>query len=315
LNILPTLERQKIYDEVRRLKQADAGIDLRTVRRELAGRFPVLPSRMTLQRWLNGESSPTTSMNKFDSVPSDALSFFLGAWTGDGWADENDGGKRLLLKVRSRECAEEFARAATEILQKVKPYKVRVVDDSNGRWYLVKVTSLLLYSFATQPFSGLMPFAVARPTAFLRGFFTAEGNPSVSISRRDHKLELTLCASNTEIEYLQFCGSLLTSLDYHPTRIAVGDRPGLNRIIRNRHFVTTKIEWQIRIARLHEIERYLSEIGFADSAKQEKASTAWECIRTYGSMEAANVWTRHYTKIRGRWTQRDPNGGDSAFHG
>jgi len=54
LSILSTLERQRIYEEVRRLKQADATINVPTLHRELLKQFAVIPSRMTLQRWLNG---------------------------------------------------------------------------------------------------------------------------------------------------------------------------------------------------------------------------------------------------------------------
>ena len=135
---------------MQRLKGTDPGIDTRTLRRELEFRFEVLPSRMTLQRWLNGLTSPTTSMNRFDATPSDELSFFLGAWIGDGWADESDGGKRLLLKVRSYDFAKEFAGCASKILQKSNGYWVRRVVDKRGRWYMVKVTSLTLFEFANQ---------------------------------------------------------------------------------------------------------------------------------------------------------------------
>jgi intein-encoded DNA endonuclease-like protein len=44
-------------------------------------------------------------------------------------------------------------------------------------WFLVKVTSIMLYEFVMQPWEQLSDYAEAYPTAFLRGFFTAEGNP------------------------------------------------------------------------------------------------------------------------------------------
>jgi len=120
-------------------------------------------------------------MTEFHPVPSDSLSFFLGAWLGDGWADEADGGKRLLLKVRSMSFADEFAAAATAVLG--KQYRAREVHDKNGRWYQVKVTSMLLFEFVGRPFAELEPTIEQFPMSFLRAFATAEGNPSVSIER------------------------------------------------------------------------------------------------------------------------------------
>jgi hypothetical protein len=62
-----------------------------------------------------------TSVTAFNAEPSEELSFFLGAWLGDGLGDDADGGKRLLLKVRSLDFANEFANSATLVLKKRTP--------------------------------------------------------------------------------------------------------------------------------------------------------------------------------------------------
>lgn len=126
------MERQRIYEEVRKLRVAQPDIDVPPLRRRLGLEFDILPSRMTLRRWLKGTTSPTTAMNKFQPLPSPELSFFMGAWVGDGWADENDGGRRLRLKVRSRSFAEEFARCGSVILEKKEPYRVWTTRDEGG---------------------------------------------------------------------------------------------------------------------------------------------------------------------------------------
>jgi DNA endonuclease len=156
LSLLSTLERQRVYEEVRRLKAADPDMDTTSLRLELRRLFEVLPSRMTLRRWLDGATSPTSSMNRFEAVPSPELSFFLGAWIGDGWADKNDGGTRLLLKVRSFDFASAFAESAKKVLQKKNDYWVRRVNGKTGRWYLVKVTSMTLFDFVGQPLGILL---------------------------------------------------------------------------------------------------------------------------------------------------------------
>ncbi len=247
-----------------------------------------------------------TSVNRLEEKPSEELSFFLGAWLGDGWRDGSDGGKRLLLKVRSRQFAEEFARSATAILRTSSPYVARKVEEETGTWYQVKVTSVLLFKFVNRPLSEIVPCVEPRPCGFLRGFFTAEGNQSVSIgsSRGRRALQLTLCVSNTEIEYMRCAMSLVKQLGYHPSKITRGGRPGLERKIGSWSLITETTEWQFRLARLREIESFLAYVGFADPVKQSKTRTALNLVKELGAASAAMEWTRLYDKIGRKWARR-----------
>jgi len=184
-SVIPTARRGEIFSEVLRLKAEHAGLRVAELKRLLMARHPTLPSRRTLGDWLGGETNPLASANSFDSRPSEELSFFLGAWIGDGWGDENDGGKRMLLKVRSYDFAKEFADCAAKVLAKTDSYWVRRVVDRKGRWYLVKVTSFMLYDFVRQPLSRVEDLIRPFPSPFLRGLCTAEGNPTVSIEMTD----------------------------------------------------------------------------------------------------------------------------------
>ena len=306
MTILPAGERKRIYDELMRLKVAEPSISPASAIRHLRGRFPALPSHGTLRNWFHGITAPTTSMNDLQPVPSSDLSFFIGAWLGDGWADEADGGKRLLLKVRSKEFAEEFAVAATKILGKQRLYRVREVNDKNGRWFLVKVTSVQLFEFVSRAFSELVSSLGEHPAAFLRGVATAEGNASVSTrsSGRD-ALNLTICISNSDFGFLLFCWNQAQALAYHPTSITRGDRPGLARVIAGHPILTTRTEWQFRIARIKEVGRFLGEIGFADNEKQRKSADALELICNDSPDVAVRKWKEKYVKIRGVWRRKE----------
>lgn len=198
---LSLAEREAIFSEVHRLKQSNPDLDFAALRGLLSSRFERLPSLETLKRWNANSAAPMTSVNKFEAQPSEEFSFFLGAWLGDGWADQSDGGKRLRLKVRSRDFAEEFARSASVILHKANPYVASQIQDENGIWYQVKVTSLLLYELANRSFAELVRYIEPYPAGFLRGFFTAEGNPSVAVSHDSGHahLEVTICVSNTDL--------------------------------------------------------------------------------------------------------------------
>ena len=97
----PISDRMKVYELVRRLVDAKGFLGVADLKKELATTGSTLPSKQTIRRWALAKTSPFSGKRIFNAQPSEELSFFLGAWIGDGWSDENDGGKRMLLKVRS----------------------------------------------------------------------------------------------------------------------------------------------------------------------------------------------------------------------
>ncbi len=292
----PIFDRMKVYELVQKEVDAKGFAGVANLTRGLRLSSYVLPSRETLRRWALAKTSPFSGKRIFDARPSGELSFFLGAWIGDGWSDENDGGKRMLLKVRSYDFAKEFATVAAKILQKTDSYWVRRVVDETGSWYLVKVTSFMLYEFVNQPFENLRGFIELFPRAFLRGLFTAEGNPSTSISRR-YGLDVALDLSNSDYELLEFSMNLLLALVYHPKRIRLVQPKGT----RTNLGVATKPGWLLKLLRFDDVETFASTIGFADSKKQRKLTDAISLIREFGSIRAAREWTRLYEKQRGDW--------------
>lgn len=231
-------------------------------------------------------------MNEFEPNPSKELSFFLGAWLGDGWADESDGGKRPLLKVRSREFAEEFARSATKVLSKTEPYKVREITDETGKWYLVKVTSLKLYEFVTQPFEKLTSCIEAHPIGFLRTFFTAEGNPTISVVKQKvaSKLTVDVCVSCTDRDYIKLVRCLLEDLGYRPTNLTTAGKIGAwtNLSIRK------KTEWQFRVLRPEKV----------DAQKQTKLEDAFDVLDNSKEVDVITKWRETYQKERGIWIKK-----------
>lgn len=240
-------------------------------------------------------------MNDFEPNPSEELSFFLGAWLGDGWADESDGGKRLLLKVRSYDFAKEFATSAEKILHKTDSYWVRRVFDKTGIWYLVKATSFLLYDFVNQPLDVLRATIEPFPVGFLRGIYTAEGNPSVNVSQRKRAwLDVGICLSNSDHRLLEFSRGLLLTLGFHPGRIRLNYPAGKVTNLS----VAKKPGWLLSISRFAEVREFASTIGFGDSYKQRKLKDAISLIKKSGHLSAASDWTRLYEKRRGKWVPK-----------
>src|SRR2546425_9856779 len=163
----PISDRMKVYELVRRLVDAKGFVGVADLKKELATTGSTLPSRETIRRWALAKTSPFSGKRIFNAQPSEELSFYLGAWIGDGWSDENDGGKRMLLKGRSYDFAKEFATSAAKILQKTDSYWVRRIAGETGMWDFGQVTSFMLYEFVNQPFEALRGFIESFPKEFL----------------------------------------------------------------------------------------------------------------------------------------------------
>ena len=243
-------------------------------------------------------SSPFTNVLQADLRPSKHLSFYYGAWVGYGWGDTNDGGARMRLKVRSESFAEEFADSANHILARRKPCRVWRSYGQFGAWYNVKVTSVRLLGFVTKSLEEVEPILRQHPEGFLRGLFSAEGNPSVSVSKRGGpRLDIGLEVANSDLALLSLARTLLMELGFHPgaPRIAVrkGERKG--------QFTASRTCYIFSISRLSEVERYSLEIGFADKVKQKKLQDALSLINDFGHKNAATAWTRSHAKVKGDW--------------
>lgn len=300
----PVADRMKAYGAVREPVESRGTTGPAEIRRVLEGNGFSLPSRQTIRRWALGKTSPFSGKRVFYSRPSEELSFFLGAWLGDGWADDNDGGKRLLLKVRSYDFAREFAVCAAKILGKTDSYWVRRVLDKHGRWYLVKVTSLMLFDFVNRPFKELAPLIERFPRGFLRGFFTAEGNPSVSIEQTHGPyLNVGLVVSNSDRKLLDFTGDLLRESGFHPGKIRLNIAEGTRTNIG----VARSPGWLMSLSRIEDARKFTKEIGFADSEKQAKLLEAIFFVDEFGRIRAAREWPRYYEKLGKKWVRKkDP---------
>jgi intein-encoded DNA endonuclease-like protein len=290
----------EVYRLVRKAVEESGIVSATKLLAELKGSGYQLPARQTIQRWIFEQASPFSGKNLFSPLPCEELSFYIGAWLGDGWGDENDGGKRMLLKVRSYDFAKEFADCAAKVLGKKDSYWVRRVIDSRGKWYLVKVTSFMLYDFLSKPLDSVLEVAVKNRNGFLRGFFTAEGNPTASIETLPKPyLSIGVTASNSNRRILDFARSLLVDGGYHPGKIRVNIEEGK----RTNVGIASSDGLVFTLSKFHDVQRFASEIGFADSEKQSKMNDAIRLLSTMNRYDAAIEWRRAYKKVGKRWAR------------
>ena len=207
----------------------------------------------------------------------------------------------MLLKVRSYDFAKEFADSAARILGKTDSYWVRRVNDARGQWFLVKVTSRLLYDFANRPFEELSPVVGAFPASFLRGFYAAEGSVSVNVSLRNGpRLNVGIDLSNTDRSLLLFSRDLLVGLGLNPGAIRVAKRAGF----RTNLGIARSDGLVLSLSRLGNVLDFVAKVGFADKEKQAKITDALFLISEMGPKEAARFWQRKYRKERAVWVRQ-----------
>lgn len=166
----------------------------------------------------------------------------------------------------------------------------------------MKVTSSQLYEFVGRPFSELLPYLVPNPIGFLRGFFTAEGNPSVAIERRGRpRLSTGVELANSDYQLLVFSRDSLSNLGFHPGRIRLNTAKGK----RTNVGVAREAVWLFSLSRFEDAIRFSDKIGFADEEKQSKLRDAISFTEERGSFGAASEWSKHYEKQGRKWVRKD----------
>lgn len=199
----------------------------------------------------------------------------------------------MLLKVRSYDFAKEFAECAAKILRKTDSYWVRRVHGDDGDWFLVKVTSQMLYSFVQKSLQEQKPLIEVFPEGFLRGFFTAEGNPYVSVENAARPyLSVGVDATNSDPELLKLAIDLLIKLGFKTGKARVTTSKGE----RTNFGIAKNTVYVFSLSRREDILRFAKEIGFADSAKNAKLADALSLIRDFGKQAAIEEWKRRYEK-------------------
>lgn len=192
-----------------------------------------------------------------DLTPSPELSYLLGVRYGD----MGFGVRLVLLKVKSRDFAEEFARCAGMVVG--KEYEVKPTKEG---YYKVQVNSIVLNEFLSLPLEDHHEWIKPFPADFLRGFFDSEGNPFKQPG-------INLAGSDKELLY--YVSGLLSSS--FGIRSSVTTPPhGIERVGRivsynqyGKPIVQRKVSHCLYITGLSNVERFLHEIGFSIQRKND----------------------------------------------
>jgi intein-encoded DNA endonuclease-like protein len=225
--------------------------------------------------------------------PSPALSYFTGAFVGDGALIRSASYHyELRLRVRDHEFAEKVCDCLSAFLGKRKEVKL----DKEG-FFEVRTWSGLLYEYASTP---NVYYRVAQkfPADFIRGLADAEGSSAASVSRSTNpRLGSYIVLVNTNLDLLFFVRKLLRINFRIRSTILLGKK---------RHNMWSKVScYYLKIGRRKDQWHFAKHIGFGIERKQSKMLDALSLPDRLGPSRAAVQWSRMYNNGGGMLPPRD----------
>jgi intein-encoded DNA endonuclease-like protein len=269
---LPRELRIKLYNDVVALRRS--GLTYRGIIGEVTRKYAVRLSKSHISYWIRGIHNPHNgrlipSMELLE--PSETLAYIIGAVLGDGYPKIKrrfrKGYRHTIIRFEAvdREFVEEVARCIAVVLNRPPP-KLKIRKGTTK--YFIEVESKTLWELLKKPIDlerlrKYIEHCEKCMTAFLRGFFDAEG----CVSKSGYIL-----AFNTNYEVLTYVQGLLKRFGIESTGPRVS-RPAGSLIkidpITGKIYTTKKDCYCIYIRSYCNVNFY-NHIGFTILRKQER---------------------------------------------
>ncbi len=262
-------------------------------------------SESNISYWVRGIHIPEReAYNKPDFSKKEEISWLAEIFAGDGTINVSKEGKKLRLKVKDRELAEEASKVFARVMGREKPYAVGRFSD--GRYY-VEVSSRELADHLLEREKVLM-YLEESPLEFLKAFFDCEGYISAFIDAYG-RFGARIGITNTDLELLETILTKLKGLGIGG-KLVVAYRKG-KVLISSRGRITARRNcYNIAICRIRDIIRFARTIDSSIPRKNEKLKDVSSILERFGFTEDAAVeWIRMYRYERGkgreRWFKRE----------
>lgn len=278
-----------MYERARKLHAE--GLSIYTIAGRLRKEYGSSVAAGSVSRWLYHGVKPDTRAHLPALYPSPQLSYFIGAYKGDGYHWTNS--KKRMFRVGFRVKDKDFAVHASEAISFVlrrPPVPLWSAKGRGGpldRFHVFTVESWALGSFLELRLGKLLAVALCYPREFLRGIFDAEG--FVTVTRLDGRLAVHVGLGMSNRRIVE--AVLVTLLRRFGIR-AVGPyhRKAVPRVIQGRLANFSRDFYEIRVERFSDIQTFADLVGFSIQRKQEKLEAAVRLIRTRGSRNALAAW-------------------------
>ena len=295
LHKLPLDKRIKLYSEALMLNKQ--GVSPRAIERRFRSTYGYSVAATNINKWVYHGARPDTRANIPNLSPSPQLSYFLGAYKGDGYAycDPRNRIFRIGFRVKDRDFAKHAARAVAYVLRR-RPIRLWTAKGDGGAqdvFHVFTAASWTLRSFLRGSLEKLLVVALNYPREFLRGIFDAEGFVSVGQERNRMQMHVGIGMSNrTIIRAVQRV--LLVHFGIATTGPYL--RKGKPRLIRGRMAHFKRTTYEIRISIRDDVEKFARLVGFSIRRKNERLREALKVLHTFGSRAGLSVWEERQTQ-------------------
>ncbi len=256
----------------------------------------------TVRSWVKKEKSPVRKFHgRIITMASPSLAYVIMAAKGDGCAGRRENGEKgflynIELKVRDFDFANSFAMSASAALNRSHPYKIRV--DKTG-FCCVTIHSRALFELL-----GKIPSSYLHCRRYLgsthaisrmgiRGFFDAEGGPSVSVNNRG-EFAGEIVAGNSNLKLIKLVQKLLRKEGIAST-LLINKSPPHAANFNGRTVWFSKMTHMLRISRIPDVLRFVEIIGSGIGRKRVKLNDIKACLKLR-ARERVDAWLALYHK-------------------
>jgi DNA endonuclease len=289
LHKIPLEKRIKLYDEA--LELHDKGFGVHAIEERFRSLHGYSVASTNISKWIYHGARPDTRANMPDFTPSPQLSYFLGAFKGDGfkWTNPKRRIFRIGFRVKDKDFAQSASNAIAHVLRRrsIPLWTAKGEGGPNDLFHTFTVESWALRAFLKQGLSKLLTIALRFPREFLRGIFDAEGWVGVSKVHNRLTLHVGIAMSNKVI--IQTVRSVLINR----FGIAVTGpylKKGKPSVIKGRHIDFKRDVYDIRISTHNDVRKFSELVSFSIKRKREKLGKALQLLRTHDSRTALSIW-------------------------
>lgn len=294
LRRIPFERRMKLYH--RALGLHTAGLGIHRIERQLRKEYGYSVAAKNISRWIYHGARPDTRANVPSLEPSPQLSYFLGAFRGDGY-DYYDPEKRIYrvgFRVKDMDFLSSAATAIASVVNRIprRGWTAQGVVGTNDTFHIFTVDSWSLRVLLRGSKSTMLSLALKFPIDFLRGIFDAEG--FVSVTRDGKRLRVYVGFGMSDRRLVGVIQRTLFELGIHATGPYL--KKATPRLVQG-HFANFKRDvFKIHISSLNDLQAFSEKIGFTIKRKKDPLQEALMLIQTVGPERALVVWTRRHKR-------------------
>lgn len=295
LHKLPLDKRIRLYRDAFALHRE--GLGIRKIERRFRSTYGYSVAAANISKWIYHGARPDSRAHNPNLSPSPQLSYFIGAYKGDGFEYCNT--KRRIFRVGFRVKDKDFARHASSavgfVLRRnpIPLWTAKGYGGPNDVFHVFTADSWILRSFLRQRLESLLAVAMKFPREFLRGIFDAEG--FVSISRCRNRMQIHVGIGMSSPRIIKVVRRVLLAefgiASTGPYRTKAKARMMQGHLARFK-----RTTYAIRISALAELEKFARLVGFSIRRKNRRLEDALKLRRATDARTALIIWDRRKSR-------------------